>query len=110
MFPSTAHDGASSFSSVLTSLRTSEVSRRPEESGKFNAKLIILSEENRAANTCVRVCECVRTQSLINVNMGYTASGFGHCAIFILKNSGFSGPYLFISPPPVQPNRESSQY
>lgn len=44
----------------------------------------------------------MRAGSLINVNFSYRTSRFGHCVIFILKNSSFSVPYL--PPIKVQPN------
>lgn len=64
--PSVAHDKVSSFSS--TSLRTSKFSGRPKESRKFNAKLIILSEENRLLNACVHVRACVRVRAHRKLN------------------------------------------
>lgn len=44
----------------------------------------------------------MRAGSLINVNRSNRASAFGHCTLFILKNSSFSVPYFFFSPSPSQ--------
>lgn len=91
--------------STLTSLRTAELSRRPDNYRKFKVTLIILSEENRLLN--------------IHTHTHYGAQREGNlcedgatdeldCGIEKLKLFFFLRLIFFLFPIQVQPNRENT--